>query len=221
MKKSNMIIAGILVAAILTLGAVAFIPNQSQAATIPNTITEHGTKLALTNNNNEAWAHMEMVIVEATLPDGSTQTFYVEFWMTPGGTTTIDLSNILGYGDSPLPTGTTLRMLTWSGVNSPTPEGNSNLALSLQGWSNTATPPGTAPSTSLDFSSLPVAQLPTSITGNTALIGTSPADVNVPGEDEGATVTFSELLMTVDANGNLVITVTTPPELCTTIAQPI
>jgi hypothetical protein len=216
-KQRNMIITAILIMAVFTVGTSTFLLNQSHAASINNTITQQGTKLNLKNNNNQEWEHIHLLIQNITTSNGTKQNFYIETWIKPGENTTIDLSNMLGYANHSLATGTKISVLSWSGLYATTP-GTGDFSLSLQGWSNT-TIPVNAPIYNITQGSLPITTLPSSITGTTALIGTNQSDVTVPGENTANDVLFKQMLLTVDPNGNLVITFPTPPTLCNTIAQ--
>jgi hypothetical protein len=217
MKRRNMIITVILLLAVFTVGTSTFLLNQSHAASITNTITQQGTKLNLKNNNNQEWEHIHLLIQNATTVNGTNQTFYVEAWIKPGENTTIDLSNMLGYVNHPLTTGTTISVLSWSGLYNTGP-GTGDFSLSLQGWSNTTTPVN-ATIYHINQGSISIATLPSSITGTTAFIGTHPSDVTVTDENDANDVLFKQMLLTVDPNGNLIITFPTPPTLCNTIAQ--
>jgi hypothetical protein len=218
MKSRNMIITVILIITVFTIGTSTFLLNQSQAATINNTITQQGTKLNLKNNNNQEWEHMHILIQNITTSNGSKQNYYIETWIKPGENTTIDLSNILGYGNHALTPGTNINILSWSGLYSTDP-GTGDFSLSLQGWSNTTTPPVNATIYHITQGSIPVSTLPSSITGTIALIGTNPSDVTVTGENNANDVLFKQIQFTIDPNGNIIITFPTPPTLCNTIAQ--
>jgi hypothetical protein len=97
------------------------------------------TKLELKSNDNLAWEHTELEIINTTFKNGTKGNVYIEAWVKPGENVTIDLSNILGYGNTPLPAGT-IRIESWRGLYNPTAGGTSNFADTLQGWSNTNTP---------------------------------------------------------------------------------
>jgi hypothetical protein len=217
MKSRNMIITVILIITVFTIGTSTFLLNQSQAATINNTITQQGTKLNLKNNNNQEWEHMHILIQNITTSNGSKQNYYIETWIKPGENTTIDLSNILGYGNHALTPGTNINILSWSGLYSTDP-GTGDFSLSLQGWSNN-TSPVNATIYHITQGSIPVSTLPSSITGTIALIGTNPSDVTVTGENNANDVLFKQIQFTIDPNGNIIITFPTPPTLCNTIAQ--
>ena len=140
MKTSSIIgILAIIIVAVFTIGAFTLFSTQIQAAPITNTTTQQGTKLNLKNNNNQAWQHSELEIINTTLKNGTTTNVYIEAWVKPGENVTVDLSNILGYGNTPLPAGT-IRIESWKGLYNPTAGGTSNLIDTLQGWSNTNTP---------------------------------------------------------------------------------
>lgn len=220
MKTNSIIgILAILIVAVFAIGAFTLFSTQSQAATIPNNLTQQGTKLNLKNNNNQTWQHSELEIINATFKNGTTTNVYIEAWVKPGENATVDLSNILGYGNTPLPAGT-LRIESWKGLYNPTAGGTSNLIDTLQGWSNTPTPgPGDQQYNENFPTLLPIAKLPSSITDNTVIIGTNLNDIqNYRGNDANDQL-FTEYLVHVDTNGKVTITITIPPTLSYVIAR--
>jgi hypothetical protein len=220
MKTSSIIgILAIIIVAVFTIGAFTLFSTQIQAASITNTTTQQGTKLNLKNNNNQAWQHSELEIINTTLKNGTTTNVYIEAWVKPGENVTVDLSNILGYGNTPLPAGT-IRIESWKGLYNPTAGGTSNLIDTLQGWSNTNTPGTSDQQYNENYATLlPIAQLPSSITDNTVIIGTSLNDIqNYRGNDANDQL-FTEFLVHVDANGKVTITFTIPPTLSYVIAR--
>ena len=73
-----------------------------------------------------------------TLKNGTVQNYYVEGYMKPGGNVTMDLSGLAGYGNQPLPAGTSIRVLAWKGLFNQTLTTNtSDMNLVMQGWSKT------------------------------------------------------------------------------------
>jgi hypothetical protein len=218
MIKRNMIITAILVMAVLTAGTSIFLLNQSNAVQITNTITQQGTKIDFQNNNTQAWTHIDLVIPNATSKNGTTTTYYSEVWIKPGENKTIDLSDLLGYGSTPLPPGTTIKLETWSGLFNPNNTGTSNLNVTIKGWSNTTTPV-TAPSYNLTNLNMPIGPLPSSITNTTAPIATDTASIETPGENDNFASFFTEEIITVNSNGDLTVTFTTPGGLSQTIAR--
>jgi len=219
-KRRNTIITVILVMAVLTVGTSIFLVNQSNAATISNTITQQGTKINLINNNNQLWEHMDLIIPNAATSNGSKQSYYIEAFVKPGGNLTIDLSNILGYGNTPLSKESTLTVLSWSGLFSNTVTGTGDFSMGLQGWSSTFQNVN-APMYNITQENLPIGPLPSSIINSTALIGTNPSDVEVTGDNDSYEPLFAEMLFTVDPSSNLVITFPVPPTLCQVIAHEI
>jgi hypothetical protein len=220
MKSSSSIgILTIVIVAVFAIGAFTLFSTQSQATTINNTLTQQSTKLNLKNNNNQAWQHSELEIVNATFKNGTITNVYIEAWVKPGENATVDLSNILGYGNTPIPAGT-IRIESWKGLYNPTAGGTSNIVDILQGWSNTLTPGTGDQQYNENFPTLlPVAQLPSSITGNTVIIGTNLADIqNYRGNDANDQL-FTEYLVHVDANGKVSMTITIPPTLSYVIAR--
>ena len=167
MKTGSIIIIIAAVVVVIIAAAAAIMLMGGTANT--NNVTANGTKLDFHNNNTQAWTHIDVVFANATNKNGTTSTYYGEVWIKPGENKTIDLSNLLGY-TGPLPTGTTLKILTWSGPFNNNATGNTNLNVTLRGWSNT-TAPVTAPSYNLTNLNMPIGTLPSSITNTSATVG--------------------------------------------------
>lgn len=224
MNKNNlMIITAIIAVAVISIGTFTFLSTQSQAVQITNNVTSQGTKLNIVNNNNQNWVHTDLVIPNVTAKDGTVQTYYIETWTPPGGTTTIDLSNMLGYGNAPLPTGTSFTVLTWAGLFNSNPGGTGTLDMNLLGWSNTPNP-GNPPVYPLVTPGMTIGPKPASVTASDVRIGTTLDDVHAGENDEGINLDlfelqFTQITMTVDPSGNMIMTFTTPPTICTTIAH--
>lgn len=222
--KNKIIITALLLIAVIGVGAFVFLSGQSQATQINNTLTQQGTKLNIQNNNNQYWSHGDMVIENVTFKNGTVGNLYIEYWIKPGENLTIDLSNALGYGNEPLPTGTVIRTLNWMGLFNPNGGGgNSNFAQSLKGWSNTPDP-ANPPVYQVNMGSVPVGPLPSGVTGNLVIMDTTiegiDATINSQYPHTATYETlFTEIIMTVDPSGNLVMTFAIPPTLCSTIAH--
>lgn len=221
MKNEYFIITGILIIAVFSVGVLFMLFNESQASLINNTITDKGTKLAFKNDNNQVWEHVDMIIPNATLRNGTTKTIYIEVWVKPGGTMIIDLSNLLGYENNPLPSKTNLKVLAWCGLFNPTSGGTGDFKLTLQGWSNTPTSQN-GPQSTITQASMPIGQLPLSISRNTAIIS-SEKKVEAVGEnrtnEEKTEVLFTEMSFMVDTSGNLEIMFPVRPNLSQTNQQ--
>ncbi len=215
-----MIIVGALIAVIVVgaLAATIFMKPQDSVTAAQ----DKATKLAFYNNGDN-WLHMNVVMENVTLKNGTTQTFYSELYLQPkNGTIVIDLSKLAGYGNEKLPAGTTIRILAWKGLLNSNAGGKGDLNLTMQGWSNTVKPQKEDSMFNVFFAGLPVAKLPNNV--NTDMIWTD-IDVNKLHQQMGfiddgeVEPLFEEELVTVDQNGKVTITSLTAPELCRIIAN--
>ena len=203
MKKNAGIIAilALIIVVVAAVGAASFNNNSNV-----HPISAKSTKLALYNNNPDAWLHMDLVAEGVTFKNGTTSNLYIEAFMEPAklkpngkiqpGTVTIDLSQLLGYGNEKLPAGTIIRILSWKGLYNPTAGGTSNLDLTMQGWSNTRFPGAddqVAPhKINIPYSDpLPIAQLPSNIKKSTFFWSTNPMDLE-PLDDDADEPLFEE-----------------------------
>ena len=193
--------------------------TSSTSNTSANAINEKSTKIAIINNGT-TWAHVEMV-ANATNKNGSNMTLWADTFIKPNGNLTIDLSQALGYGNEPLPAGTTIRVQSWKGLFNTTGGGEGTLNIAFQGWSNTLYPTGTAQKTNVTFNPLPISTLPANITDSIAFIATTPEDLakiqSIDSTDQEPL--YEEELIVVNADGSVTITVTRVPELCRAIAS--
>jgi hypothetical protein len=201
---------------LLIIGAIAALLMMMGGNTTTNTLTQNGTKLEFYNNNTQDWTHVEFVILNDTTVNNTTQVYYGEAWIKPGENKTFDLSSLLGYNNRSLPIGSFLRIDTWTGLYNPNTNNSStgNVNLTVRGWSNGTTPPINDPQYNLTSLNVNIGPLPTNITNTTGSISTSAPNVNTT-----YTTSFSEMFLTVDDNGNLIITFTTPQNLSETIAE--
>ncbi|MGB9937092.1 MAG: hypothetical protein ACPK7O_05180 [Methanobacterium sp.] len=221
MQRNIIIIAGVLIA-VLVVGALAVTTFTNQN---PSTAASPGaTKLSF-QNNGTTWLHMDVILENVTLKNGTVQTFYNELWIKPNGTIVIDLSKLAGYGDTKLPAGTTLRILAWKGLFNNTTASNGELNLNMQGWSGTLQPGANDPITNVIFGGLKINQLPKDVTDNMIFTDTNIAKLHQqPGfiadydEKDNA---YEEEILTVDQNGRVTITIVKTPELCSLIAHEI
>ena len=213
MKNSKLILLFLL--ALIVIAVSGCTSNTKPVANTAN------TKLSFTNNG-PTWFHFDAVIENLTMKDGTTQNYYVEGYMKPeGGIVTIDLSDLAGYQNQPLPAGTTVRVLAWKGLFNPTASPTtSNMDLNMQGWSSTPTPQADDQKYNVAFQNLPVNQLPSGITDNSITITKDPATLN---NDELASQeeVFEEEVFTVDANGKVTMAFVTPATLCNIAAHVI
>lgn len=185
-----------------------------------SSINDSSTKLAFFNNGT-TWFHFDAVIENMTLKNGTVQNFYVQGYMKPGGNVTIDLSGLGGYGNQPLPAGTSIRVLAWKGLFNQTVVSNSsNLELGMLGWSKNLVPQNDDLRYNVTLQNVPVNQLPTNITDNTLIISTDPALIQESTSRNESTMEpiFEEEIFTVDANGKVTMTFVTPATLCSIVA---
>lgn len=220
MNTRNVLILAIIIIAVIAIAALAIsmLNNQSQQ----NVLTQQGTKLNLQNNNNQLWQHMDIVIENLTI-NGTQKNFYFEAWVKPGENLTIDLSNAFGYGNKPLPNGTVIIAQTWSSLLNNTAGGTGNYSMTLNGWSYTAKPV-TAPLYNVTMLNMPIGPLPTQVTTNLVYFNTTKASIDAytaahyP-HDDVYEVLYTQINMTVNNNGDLIMIFQGPPTLCSTIAH--
>jgi len=217
--KNKLGLFAILAVVIVVVAVSGCNDNTSSNNTNASAINEKSTKLAIINNGT-TWAHVEMV-ANATHKNGTNMTLWADTFVKPNGNLTIDLSQALGYGNEPLPAGTTIRVQSWKGIFNTTGGGVGSLNIAFQGWSNTLYPPSTAQATNVNFNPLNISTLPSNVTDSVAFIATTPEDlakiqsVDTPDQEP----LFEEELIVVNADGSVTITVTRVPELCRAIAS--
>lgn len=177
-----------------------------------STVNQSSTKLAFTNNGT-TWFHFDAVIENITLKNGTIQNYYVDGYIKPNGNVTMDLSGLAGYGNEPLPAGTTVRVLAWKGLfNQTLASKSSDMNLVMQGWSKNLQPQNDDLKYNVTVQNLPVNQLPANITDNTILINTDPATIT--GNGSSTEPVFEEEIFTVDGNGRVTMVFVTPATLC-------
>lgn len=177
-----------------------------------STVNQSSTKLAFMNNGT-TWFHFDAVIENMTLKNGTVQNYYVDGYIKPNGNVTMDLSGLAGYGNEPLPAGTTVRVLAWKGLFNQTLASNSSdMNLVMQGWSKNLQPQNDDLKYNVTVKNLPVNQLPANITDSTILINTDPTTIT--GNGSSTEPVFEEEIFTVDANGKVTMVFVTPATLC-------
>jgi hypothetical protein len=221
MANNNTLIVAIVLIAVIVVGALAV--TTLFKSNDPVTAESVGaTKLAF-QNNGTTWLHMDVILENVTLKNGTLQTFYNEMWIKPNGTVVIDISNLAGYGDSKLPPGTTIRILAWKNLfNNTTATSTGDLNLNMQGWSGTLQPGANDTVTNVIFPGLKVNLLPTNVTDNMLFTDIDMIKLEKQQgfiDDHDQNCVFEEEILTVDQNGKVTITVTTTPELCSIIAH--
>ena len=206
----------IVILVLISIFAVSVTAVTSYAKSVTTTAD---TKLAFTNNGL-TWVHVEGVIENMQMKDGSTKNFYIDAYIKPSGNVNMDLSKLTGYGNQPLPAGTTIRLLAWDGLYSPTVSTTlSNLNLNMQAWSKTTTPQSTDKIYNTAYSNLKVSQLPSGITDSIIKVTTNPT--NFRGNLASSNTILDEKVFTIDSNGKVTIVTVTPPVLCKIMAHPI
>lgn len=223
--RNSIIIVAIIIIAVIIIGAFIALTSTSDITNPKQNLTVNGTKLDLKNNNEQYWQHMDIVIENVTLKNGSTQNFYIEAWVKPGENLTIDLSQLFGYGNERLPENYTIKPLVWGGMfytNNTT--GTSTFDMILKGWSNSLTPPSNDPEYNVTFNNMPLVKLPSNVKDNMFYWNTTKAAVDAMTEstyphDDSNEIMFTEINMTVNAEGNIIMNFTVPPTLCSTIAH--
>jgi hypothetical protein len=76
--NKNILYIALIVILVAIIGVAVYMmmtPNDSQ-------VSKDGTKFAI-KNNGTTWAHVDMIIENATMKNGSVQNFYIETWMKP------------------------------------------------------------------------------------------------------------------------------------------
>ena len=215
MKNSKNVII-LLVLIILAAVAVSGCTSKTNSTSL----NQSSTKVAFSNNGT-TWFHFDAVIENMTLKNGTVQNYYVEGYMKPGGNVTMDLSGLAGYGNQPLPAGTTVRIMAWKGLFNQTLTTNSSeMNLIMQGWSNNINPTSNDTKYNVTVQNLPVNKLPANITDNTFLVSTNPASL-AEDNDSATTPIFEEEVFTVDANGKVTMVYITPATLCNIVANPV
>ncbi|UTB33133.1 MAG: hypothetical protein NKF70_02340 [Methanobacterium sp. ERen5] len=203
----------IILLVILVLIAVAVSGCTSKSN---STVNQSSTKLAFSNNGT-TWFHFDAVIENLTLKNGTVQNYYVDGYIKPNGNVTMDLSSLAGYGNEPLPAGTTVRVLAWKGLSNQTLASNSSdMNLVMQGWSKNLQPQNDDLKYNVTVQNLPVNQLPANITDNAIIINTDPATIT--GNGSSTEPVFEEEIFTVDGNGKVTMVFVTPATLCNILA---
>ena len=209
--RRNTIILGISITIVIVFGTFILLSDQSQGTSINNTVTQQGTKLDLINSNTQNWESIEMMIPNATTSNGKIKTVYIVAWIEPNSNITIDLSNMLGYGNRTLPVGTVLNIHSVSGLYNKIPN-SSDLSLKFVGWSKTLTPVNET-DYNITHDAMSVAILPSNIKTNTVQMGYNESNMKVLGQS--TMVLYTQLTLKVNSD-NVTMTLTKP-----TLYQPL
>jgi hypothetical protein len=221
LKMKNKVGLLAILAVVIVVVAVSGCSDNTSSSSNNNAsaISEKGTKLAIINNGT-TWAHVEMV-ANATHKNGTNMTFWADTFIKPNGNLTMDLSQVLGYNNEPLPAGTTIRVQSWKGLFNTQAGGEGTLNIGFQGWSNTRYPTSSAQVTNVTFNPLTIFALPANVTDSVAFMATTPeelAKIQSIDTTEQEPL-YEEEVIVVNADGSVTITVTRPPELCRAIAS--
>ena len=217
--KNKIGLLAILAVVIVVVAVSGCNDNTQTNGTNANAINDKSTKVAIFNNGTP-WAHVEMV-ANATHKNGTNMTIWADTFIKPNGNVTIDLSQILGYGNEPLPAGTTIRIQSWKGLFNTTGGGEGTLSISFQGWSNTRYPTANDKLTNVTYNPLSISTLPSNITDSIAYVATNQTELDKihPIDSSDQEPLYEEELIVVNADGTVTITVTRIPELCRAIAS--
>jgi len=217
MRKNLGLLA--VLAVVLVVVAISGCSDNTSTNTNTNTINEKSTKLAIYNNGT-TWAHVELV-ANATNKNGSNMTLWADTFIKPNGNLTLDLSNALGYGDEPLPAGTTIRVQSWKGLFDTTGGGEGTLDIAFQGWSNTRYPTTNDQRTPVTFNPLTINTLPSNITDSIIYLATTPEELaNIQSIDTSdQEPLYEEEVIIVNADGTVTINISRVPELCQAISS--
>jgi hypothetical protein len=205
---------------IVLIALIAVAVSGCTSKTNSTSVNQSSTKVAFSNSGS-TWFHFDAVIENMTMKNGTVQNFYIEGYMKPGGNVTMDLSGLGGYGNQPLPAGTTVRVLAWKGLFNQTITSNSsNMNLVMQGWSKNLIPQSTDQKYNVTVQNLPVNQLPANITDNTLIVTTDPTTLTED-NDSSTTPIYEEEVFTVNADGTVTMVYVTPATLCNITAHVI
>ncbi|MFA0833859.1 MAG: hypothetical protein ACC609_07610 [Methanobacterium formicicum] len=221
MKNQKIGLLAILAVVIVVVAVSGCNDNTKTNGTTVNAsaINENSTKIAIFNNGS-TWAHVELD-ANATNKNGTSTTIGADTFIKPNGNVTIDLSEALGYGNTPLPAGTVIRVQSWKGLFNTTGGGTGALNIAFQGWSNTRYPTASANSTNVTYNPLSISTLPANITDSIAYIATTPAELaKIQSIDTSSQEPlYEEELITVNADGSVTIVISKVPELCSAISS--
>ncbi len=199
----------IAVIAIVIIGAIAAFMMPAQEPAVASTL------IAIDNHGADHWAKTVAVMENVSTKDGSTKNIYVETWKEPEkGCCMINLSEELGYGNEPLPAGTTFRMKMWSEPYCPDPSGDCEMQLILRGGDEAHISDISIP---FEVNATHVLyQLPADITQGKTEITLDPT--KGAALLEGMNTVYVEVIATVNADGTVTFTPVTLPVLCELIA---
>ena len=215
---NNKIIGIIVLIAIIAIGALAatnFMKQGQQVAAAG----DKNTKVSFYNNGT-TWTSIDFILENMTLKNGDIQTIYTEEYIKPNGTATLDLSNLAGYNNKPLPAGTTITFLAWFGLNNAP----GDLNVTMQGWSGSFQPPAGNPTVNIFNKSLPDdGQLPSNLTDSAVFTDTDltalAQKVGFNDATNSSEPLFVQGIITVNQDGTVTITLLQTPTLCNLAAH--
>ena len=167
----------LIILVIMAIIGVTYANNilQPESQQITDQSIQNGATKITFDNNGNSWVHTVVVFESIPKKDGTTGNIYADTWLKPKengipGTATIDLSNLAGYGNNPLPTGTKIQMNIWGNILESTSGGLDTLKLNID--SNAA---NIDSSSTIEKPNIYVIKLPTSVTDNKIKISEDPA----------------------------------------------
>lgn len=212
--NNRQIAAIVIIAVALLLAIVIGIGTQNQVSNLetpaPVTVAS-ATKLTYYNDGDE-WIHQNVIFENVRCKNGSEQTFYVDMYIEPKSSITIDLSAITGYGNEKLPPGTQINILSWKELMAPNvtaPTGD--LEMRMQGWSNTLDPQPSDRYYIIRYDGVQIKKLLESINTNKMFIGYDINQLTLFLSGAGA---HDQILLIVDADGKVRMIWKIYPELC-------
>ncbi len=211
--KNSVIIIAIIVIVVVVVGALAYLNVFTAPANGDNKtqVTANGTKITVINNNQDVWAHWKLQLQNAPQKNGTTQTYYVDTYVKPGENVTFDMSNMLGYENTPLPPNTNITVLGWGGVYNSTASGESKFDTSFLLWTTDQTKQS---NNTLDIDPpQAIGALPGNVTDNSVNVGTID-----PGSNPNDLL-FVQFNVVIGPNGELILELSGTPTLCNVIAQ--
>lgn len=211
MQKNRKIAVSLIV--LIVLGALLltiYYGTQNQVAT--GTQVAAATKVTYYNDGT-TWVHMNVIYENVTLKNGGVKTFYSDVYIKPKSSVTVDLSNIAGYGNQRLPTGTKINILTWKElvngtINTPT----ATLEQRIQGWSNTIDPQPNDRYYIIKYPGLTINSFSGSINNNYIYTGSNINELQL--FLEGKYSAHEQILLIVDPDGRVRMIFLEIPQLC-------
>lgn len=210
MKKWTIALLAVVIIAVLGIAAFSLTNSNSQTSASNG----KGTDMAFYNQAN-AWVHAVVVISNVTVENQTKpDTYFAEVWMKPStGTTQINLSQLLGYGDKALPEGTTMRVKVLRDLASNQYAGQNQTSNStIKAWSNAQT----APDNSAILQNIQLSQLVYTMPSNV-----TDDSINVTSDAtqgaiflQGVHCASYEFLVTVNSDGSVNLSLTQPVVFC-------